>query len=94
MIKFPHFTINPKMIDFTVQAIITPDPSIMNMDSFGNRRWYNQRNKLHRTDGPAVVWSDGSEEYRIHGTVHRIDGPAKIWSDGTEEYWEFGKRIK
>jgi len=30
--------------------------------------WYDENNKLHRLDGPAVVNSDRTEEYWINGT--------------------------
>ena len=32
--------------------------------------------KLHRTDGPAVLWSDGFQSWWQNGMIHRIDGPA------------------
>jgi hypothetical protein len=31
---------------------------------------------LHRTDGPAVIYPDGSLSWWIHGLRHRLDGPA------------------
>ena len=30
--------------------------------------WYDENNRLHRLDGPAVVNSDRTEEYWINGT--------------------------
>lgn len=33
---------------------------------------------LHREDGPAVEWKDGSEEWYINDVLHREDGPAVI----------------
>ena len=32
--------------------------------------------RLHCTDGPAVVFDDGAEEWWSHGRVHRTSGPA------------------
>jgi len=31
---------------------------------------------LHREDGPAAEWADGSKEWRLNGKYHREDGPA------------------
>ena len=30
----------------------------------------------HRTDGPAIEYQDGGEEWYWHGKLHRTDGPA------------------
>ena len=42
----------------------------------GDKCWYNDQGKLHRTDGPAVEYRDGSVEWYLHGKRHREDGPA------------------
>lgn len=51
-------------------------------------------NKIHREDGPARIWSDGSEEWWINNELHRIDGPAIIYhmklTRSTEYYWYIG----
>jgi len=58
--------------------------------------------KLHREDGPAIKWADGTEFYYLNGNFHREDGPAIKWANGKEEYWlnnieyskeEFNKEI-
>ena len=60
--------------------------------------WY-VGDKLHRTDGPAVVrYRRGaieSESWYVDGKPHRIDGPAVVWyrPDGTveaESWWVGG----
>lgn len=46
---------------------------------------------IHRDDGfPAVVYSDGHQEWLHRGLVHREDGPAVIYPDGTQEWWVEG----
>lgn len=45
------------------------------------RSYYNDKDKLHRLDGPAeeVFLGDGTiakREWRINGQKHRADGPA------------------
>jgi hypothetical protein len=52
----------------------------------GTIRWCNLQNKLHRLDGPAVEWSDGTKEWWVNGERHRIDGPAIEWSDGAKAW--------
>lgn len=45
----------------------------------------------HRTDGPAVSWSDGREEWWFKNRRHREDGPALIHRGGALEWWVNGK---
>jgi hypothetical protein len=56
------------------------------IDQFGNQQWFKD-NKLHREDGPAVIWSDGGKEWFINGFRHREDGPAVISKDGFKRWW-------
>ena len=56
--------------------------------------WY-QNNKLHRLDGPAIEFANGSKEWFQNGLRHRIDGPAiecitgdKFWFIKENEYTE------
>lgn len=37
---------------------------------------------LHRKDGPAVVYTNGSEEWWLNGKMHREGGPAVIYKCG------------
>ena len=52
----------------------------------GDRFWYKD-DKLHREDGPAVVWADGSCEWYRDDHRHREDGPAAIWTNGSCEWY-------
>lgn len=53
--------------------------------------WVN--GNLHREDGPACEFANGTKEYWINGTLHREDGPAVEWYDGRKEYWINGWRL-
>jgi len=53
--------------------------------------WY-QNGKLHRLDGPAVEWTDGTEHWRQNGKLHRTDGPAVVYADGTKYWHQNGKQ--
>jgi len=52
----------------------------------GDEIWRNERGEFHRTDGPAVIWKDGTEFWYQNDLQHRTDGPAVIWGTG-KEYW-------
>ena len=46
--------------------------------------------ELHRENGPALEWLDGTKEWRINGKLHREDGPA-IELKCRKEWWINGK---
>ena len=52
----------------------------------GGCEWY-LKNKLHREDGPAAEYSDGSKWWYLNDKLHREDGPAIERADGTKEWW-------
>ena len=53
--------------------------------------WY-FNDKLHREDGPAIEWLDGTKQWFIHDQKHRENGPAVEWSDGTK-LWYFNDKL-
>ena len=55
--------------------------SKMTIDGNGDKFWI-VNNKLHRTDGPAVVWTDGSKFWYVNNKLHRTDGPAIEFASG------------
>lgn len=42
---------------------------------------------LHRTNGPAIEYDDGSQEWHYRGKLHRTDGPAVIDAVTGEVNW-------
>ena len=58
------------------------------IDEYGNKFYHKDRAMkiLHRSDGPAVEWSNGSKEWWIDNKRHREDGPA-IESAGGSKSW-------
>lgn len=48
--------------------------------------------KLHRLDGPAVVFSNGTKQWYQNNKFHRLDGPAIISVDGTKHWFVNGMR--
>jgi hypothetical protein len=51
----------------------------------------NDQSQLHRLDGPAVEWADGSKHWYQNGNRHRLDGPAVEWVDGSKHWYQNGK---
>ena len=49
--------------------------------------------QLHRANGPAIEYPDGSKAWFVNGVRHRTDGPAYIGVDGTEEWWIKGAKV-
>ena len=52
----------------------------------GTKYWY-QRGKLHRLDGPAYEGSNGIKEWYQNDKLHRLDGPACEWPNGTKQWF-------
>ena len=66
---------------------------IVTVDADGTRRWYNENNQLHRTDGPAMEYANGTKHWYLNDQLHRTDGPAVEWSNGTKEWYLNGVRL-
>jgi hypothetical protein len=52
--------------------------------------WYLNGN-LHREDGPAAIFANGTQVWFLNNQRHRTDGPAIIWTNGGQEWWLNGK---
>jgi len=63
--------------------------TICKINAYGTIWFINPYNKLiiHREDGPAILWGDGTQKWYIKGKLHRDDGPAFIEPDGTKQWW-------
>ena len=57
----------------------------------GDEFWYDDWNKLHNDDLPAIIWHNGIKEYYQHGKQHRLGGPALIFSNGDCQYYQNDK---
>jgi len=66
------------------------EPALIYAES-GFREWY-RNGKVHRDDGPAVLWADGQQEWWRDGKLHRDDGPAVIYVNGQQEWYKDGLR--
>ena len=55
-------------------------------------RHRNDKGQLHREDGPAVEWPEGTKFWYRNGRLHREDGPAIHWETGAQEWYLNGHR--
>ena len=53
----------------------------------GRIEFKNKDGRLHRKNGPAVIWDDGDKEWFLNGEHHRADGPALILGKGYKEWF-------
>jgi hypothetical protein len=52
---------------------------------------YGKDDRIHRDDGPAVIYKNGEIRYYKNDKRHRDDGPAVICKDGEMRYYKDGK---
>lgn len=62
--------------------------------NFGQYKVWYVNDIIHRSQGPAVIYSDGTKIWYKNGSIHRWNGPAiidKVYN--IEEWWIFDKNI-
>lgn len=52
--------------------------------------YYNANDELHRDDGPAIEYSDGTKLWWKNGKIHRDDGPAVEYPSGDMVWYRNG----
>jgi hypothetical protein len=62
------------------------------VDNHKTIRWYNDKGKFHRLDGPAIEYANGAKVWYVNGKQHRLDGPAIEYVDGHKSWFVDGKR--
>ena len=67
--------------------------SLCYTDSYGNKFWKNKDVQLHRINGPAVEYVNGTKEWFVNGRLHRTDGPAIEFADGSKLWSVNGQRL-
>ena len=65
------------------------DYTVMNYGTF--KAWH-LNGKLHREDGPAMEYEDGTKAWYINGKRHREDGPALEYTNG-DKYWYINDKL-
>ena len=56
----------------------------------GTVEYRDAQGQLHRLDGPAREWADGTKSWRVNGLLHRLDGPAFEEANGTKWWYVNG----
>ena len=56
--------------------------------------YYLLNGKWHRSDGPAIEWSDGTKSWYFHGKRHRLEGPAVEWQDENKRWFYYGYKAE
>ena len=57
------------------------------VDRYGNVFHFDDENRYHCENAPAIEWQSGAREWYLHGQLHREDGPARETKDGTKEWY-------
>jgi hypothetical protein len=78
---------DPNELEALATSVLGPQPET---DEFGTVRWY-WRGQLHREDGPASEYVNGSKGWWRNGKRHRDDGPAVEYANGDKEWWRNGE---
>lgn len=55
--------------------------------------YHNDKGQLHRIDGPAIEWVNGTKEWWLNGMCHNLHGLAIRRPDGSGEYWVNGLHL-
>jgi hypothetical protein len=67
----------------------------IHIDQYGNKFVYMDKamTVLHRTDGPAMEYADGTKFWWVDGQRHRSDGPAIESFNGHKFWYVDGKSL-
>ena len=80
-------SMDPDELEALATSVIGPQPVT---DKKGTVRWY-WRGQLHREDGPASEYVNGSKGWWRNGKRHRDVGPAVEYANGDKEWWRNGE---
>lgn len=72
-----------RQADGTAAGLISTD--------YGKLFWVDREGAMHRENGPATVYCDGTQLWQRHGELHREDGPAAIWPDTGQAWYREGE---
>ncbi len=66
---------------------------IRTTDSSGTTVWA-LNGQIHREDGPAVEYPDGSKHWYLNDQLHREDGPAIERANGAKFWFLLGTKVE
>jgi hypothetical protein len=76
----------------TVMSTYTKWPFTGIIEGSHGKTWYENDN-IHRHDGPAMEYTNGTKLWYINSKLHRLDGPAIEVHDGSKEWWIDNKQV-
>ncbi|RTK95508.1 MAG: hypothetical protein EKK64_06715 [Neisseriaceae bacterium] len=85
-----HSILTSNLVLSVLEKKYKDEPTVVYKD--GIKEWKDEQKGFHRTNGPAIMYPNGEEEYWVNGKRHRENGPAVIYPNGDCEYWDHGKR--
>lgn len=59
------------------------------IDQAGTQTWITETGISHRSDGPAIIWNDGSFFWYNDGIVTCENGPAVYYATTKKFHWFF-----
>jgi hypothetical protein len=64
-------------------------PQYIEITNYGTKIYHKDRglSVIHREDGPAIEYSDGTKAWYRNSLLHREDGPAIEWADGGKRWY-------
>ena len=74
-------------------ALIEALSGYVETDEHGTVSFFNNAGAVHRTDGPAVIYSDGNALWYQYGKLHRTDGPALTYAVGICYWYLQGREL-
>jgi hypothetical protein len=63
------------------------DYAVVKADTRGYIRYYDDEDRYHRLDGPAVISHNQDKFWYMCGKCHRLDGPSCIWANGETSWY-------
>jgi hypothetical protein len=65
------------------------------INEYGDKFYFSDKKmtRLHRENGPAMEYANGSKAWWINNNRHRLDGPAVECADGYKAWWVNGERL-
>ena len=61
------------------------------VDEEKNIHWHDDKNQIHRLDGPAIEYANGGKAWYVNDKLHRLDGPAIELANGYKAWYVEGK---
>ena len=70
--------------------LATFNTQVVLVDQYGDKYWY-LNGLLHREDGPAIEYANGTKAWCLNGLLHRVNGAAVEYANGDKAWWLNGE---